>query len=223
MTDKLRPAAFFDFDRTLIDVNSGLLFAKYEHKHGRLSTLQFMTSFYWGALYHFGFINIDKAYHKAVSLYIGQHTDFLEKITRDWFLENILHRIQPGALLALEEHRKKGHPLVLVTNSSCYLSQIVKETWNLDGWLANTYPLDENGCITGELELPLCYGQGKVVRTQSWAEENGVSLEQSWFYSDSISDLAMLERVKTPMVVNPDPRLKRVAIKRSWPILDWRK
>jgi phosphoserine phosphatase len=71
--------------------------------------------------------------------------------------------------------------------------------------------------------MPFCYGPGKVQRAERWAAEHGVELEQSYFYTDSLSDLPMLERVGQPRIVNPDPRLRREANRRGWPILDWRK
>jgi phosphoserine phosphatase len=67
----------------------------------------------------------------------------------------------------------------------------------------------------------MSYGQGKVVLTERLAAEQGFSLEESTFYSDSITDLPLLERVRTPVVVNPDRRLRRVADQRGWRIEQW--
>ncbi|MBU1534827.1 haloacid dehalogenase-like hydrolase, partial [Myxococcota bacterium] len=177
MDNTSRPAAFFDLDRTLIDTNSGILFAMEERRTRRISTLQFLTSLYWGALYHFNLIDIDRAYHKAVQLYKGQHTDDLERITRDWFESRVRHRIRPGAQKILAWHKSRGHPLILLTNSSCYLSENVSSAYELDGWLANTFPLDDHGRISGELEYPLCYGEGKLVRAREWAKDSGYCVE----------------------------------------------
>ena len=88
--------------------------------------------------------------------------------------------------------------------------------------LAAGLVMDENGLLTGDLDGPLCYGDGKVIRAEQWAEEAGVDLDVSYFYSDSYSDIPMLERVGHPRVVNPDFRLRRIAKKKGWPILDWR-
>ncbi len=215
------PVAFFDLDRTLIDTNSGTLFALSERREGRISLAQLAISVWWTTLYHFDLVDIDRAYGKAVSLYRGHHTDDLARITTQWFEREVRHRIRPGAETALTRHRSQGHPLVLLTNSSCYLSTDVCRTWGLDDWLANTYPLDGQGRITGALELPLCYGEGKVVRAAAWCETRGHDLSDAWFYTDSVSDLPMLEAVGHPVVVNPDPRLRRIARRRGWPVEDW--
>ncbi|MDA3862366.1 MAG: HAD-IB family hydrolase [Deltaproteobacteria bacterium] len=214
-------AALFDFDRTVIDVNSALLFAKHEYRNGTISTWQFFTSIYYGVLYHFDFIDIEKAYSEALQLYKGRLANVLEELTRIWFEQEVKKHVQPGALKALEWHRQRGDPLVLVTNSTGFMAKVISETWEFDHWIANNLPVDDEGRITGELDLPLCYGEGKVVRSKKWAEKNGINLNKSYFYTDSITDLPLLEAVGYPRIVNPDPKLRHLAGKRKWPILDW--
>jgi phosphoserine phosphatase len=68
---------------------------------------------------------------------------------------------------------------------------------------------------------PLCFGAGKVVAAEAWAARHGVDLADTTFYTDSYTDLPMLERVGRPVAVNPDPRLARTARRRGWPILRW--
>jgi phosphoserine phosphatase len=70
---------------------------------------------------------------------------------------------------------------------------------------------------------PICYGPGKVEVAEAWACANGVDLAASSFYSDSSTDVPMLERVGRPYAVHPDPRLALLARSRGWPILDWRR
>jgi phosphoserine phosphatase len=68
---------------------------------------------------------------------------------------------------------------------------------------------------------PACYGNGKVHWAEQFAREHGVNLDQSWFYTDSYTDLPMLERVGVPRVINPDARLRRHARKRGWATESW--
>jgi len=74
----------------------------------------------------------------------------------------------------------------------------------------------ENGRFTGDVHRPICYGAGKIHWARRFAEEHGVDLGASWFYTDSVTDLPMLEIVGHPEIVNPDPRLRREARKRGW-------
>lgn len=215
-------AAFFDLDRTLIDVNSGALYARYEYEQRRIGALQLLRSLAYMGLYYLSLIDIEDAYNKATAHYRGELSAALLERTRVWFDRDVARHLQPGGKAALEAHRQQGHSNVLLTSSSCYMAQIVTELWGLDDWIANSFPTDESGRLLGRVEPPFCYGPGKVVRAERWASERGVDLDQSYFYTDSLSDLPMLERVGQPRVVNPDPRLRREARRRGWPILDWR-
>ena len=69
---------------------------------------------------------------------------------------------------------------------------------------------------------PVCYGAGKTYWAERFAAAEGLDLARSYFYTDSITDLPVLERVGEPRVVNPDPRLRRAAMRRGWPVLQLR-
>ena len=79
----------------------------------------------------------------------------------------------------------------------------------------------QGGKFLGTCERPTCYGQGKVHHAERFAREHGISLEDSFFYTDSYSDLPMLLRVGHQRIVNPDGRLSRHARKSGWPTEIW--
>jgi len=110
---------------------------------------------------------------------------------------------------------------VLLTTSSNYLSALLCDELELDGYLCNRYVVDAAGRLTGQSHEPLCYGQGKVALAARDAAAHGHGLVDCTFYSDSWSDRPMLEAVGTPVVVNGDPRLRRYAAARGWPRTDW--
>lgn len=214
-------AAFFDLDLTLIDVNSGILWARHELRLGNISRWQMSQALLWHGLYRLALIDMEAAIDKALRHYRGASAANIDARTREWFDRQVKHRIRPAARAALGEHKDEGHPLVLLTNSSCFEAAIAAETWGLDDYLANHLSTDDRGRLTGSFERPLCYGPGKVKRAERWAAERGIDLSRSFFYTDSYSDLPMLERVGEPRVVSPDPRLRRAARRRGWTILDW--
>jgi HAD superfamily hydrolase (TIGR01490 family) len=217
----MKAAAFFDLDRTLVAANTGWLYAKWEARHGRISRLQLARAGGWLAMYHFGWIDMPRAYRAALTHYRGVHGDIIARRTRDWFDAEVRDALLPDAAQAIARHRAEGHPVVLLSNTSNYQAALAADAWSLDGWLANRFTTDEHGALDGDFEPPLAYGHGKVERATAWAAQHDVDLDRSWFYSDSISDLPMLDRVGHPIVVQPDPRLARIAKRRSWPILDW--
>lgn len=216
-----RTAAFFDLDRTLIDVNSAILWARAERRDGNLSLLQLIKVLYWAGLYHLSLVNAETTAEVALAHYRHRSVADLERRAREWFHREIRHRLRPGARQALDWHHRAGHLLVLLTTSFHHAAREAAETWGFDAWIANRPLEDEQGRMIGQCEKPLCFGSGKVARAERWAEQNRVTLQDCFFYSDSFTDLPMLERVGNPRVVAPDPRLRRLARARGWPILSW--
>lgn len=214
-------AAFFDLDLTVIDVNSGVLWAQHERRAGNISLVQLSRAILWHGLYRLSLIDMETALDRAIEHYRGVEAAALDQRTRAWFRDHVMPRARPAALAAIERHKSAGHPLVLLTNSSCYEAAVAAETWGFDAYLANEFPTDSSGCLLGTFARPMCYGPGKVARAETWAAERGIDLGASFFYSDSYSDVPMLERVGEPRVVAPDPRLRRAARRRGWEILDW--
>ena len=214
-------AAFFDLDRTLLAVNSGLLWAQHERRQGNISRGQFARAGLWTLLYHLSLVDIAQVYATATRHYRGVTARELERRTRGWFEREIAPQLRPAAARSLQDHRERGHVLVLLTSSSQYEAAAAAECFGLEHWLANHFPLDASGRLLGTYDEPLCYGQGKVVRAERLADERSIDLGRSFFYTDSLSDLPMLERVGEPRVVAPDPRLRREARRRGWRVLDW--
>ena len=215
-----RVVAFFDLDRTLIDVNSAVLYAKYERKRKRICLWQMVTAVVYSALYHLNLLNMEQAYVKALQHYKGQPEKIIDKNTREFFFSDVHGRLQPGAKKALDYHKAKGHELVLLSTSSCYQARAAAEAWGLDDFIANRFPIEE-GKLNGTLAKPFCYGQGKVELAEKWIQGKNIDMNQCFFYSDSYSDLPMLKRVGFPKVVNPDPKLKQFSKMMNWEVLNW--
>jgi HAD superfamily hydrolase (TIGR01490 family) len=110
--------------------------------------------------------------------------------------------------------------VAIVTGATPYAAQPLARELGIDHVIATNLEV-ENGRFTGRVRHPMGYGPGKVVLSEKLAEEQGFSLDESTFYSDSITDLPLLERVRTPVAVNPDTRLKRHASKNGWRIETW--
>jgi phosphoserine phosphatase len=81
--------------------------------------------------------------------------------------------------------------------------------------------VNEEGCFTGRIVKPMCFGEGKAQRARDWAQSTGMELQRAYFYTDSITDAPLLRSVAHPIAVNPDPRLRRLARANSWPIEEW--
>ena len=139
--------AFFDLDRTLIDANSGLLWAQHERRHGHISRGQMARAVFWTALYHLAAIDMETAVSRALDHYRGVDADDLDRRTRAWFEREVAGRLRPGALAAVEEHRRRGDALVILTNSSSFEARAAAERWRFDDFLAN--PIRRVDCWAG--------------------------------------------------------------------------
>jgi HAD superfamily hydrolase (TIGR01490 family) len=214
-------AAFFDLDLTLLSVNSGALWIRSEHRKGRITTWQFMQGTVYLLGYRFSVVDMDKVMLKALGTVKGVLEQDVCDRTTEWYHREVARHAAPGAWPVLDRHRDAGDRLVLLTSSSPYESAAASEQFSMDAFLSTSYQVVD-GRFTGYPEWPICYGAGKVAHAERYAAEHGIDLGASYFYTDSFSDVPMLERVGNPRVVHPDPRLKRLARQRGWTVLDWK-
>lgn len=216
-----RPAAFFDLDGTLVTVNSAGLWVRRERRLGRISWLQLARGLYYLLLYRFGMVDIERAMEEAIGTIAGETERDVRAWTREWFEHEVQPHAAPGAWAYLEAHRAAGHALVLLTSSSRYASEAAVVHFGLDAALHTVFEVAADGRFTGRPVQPICFGEGKVQRAEALARELDLDLDRSWFYTDSTTDLPMLERVGHPRVVDPDPRLRRQAARRGWQVMSW--
>ena len=92
---------------------------------------------------------------------------------------------------------------------------------DIDLVICTELEVDSEGLFTGKVIQPLCYAEGKLERSKRAAERLDFSLEDSYFYTDSITDVPLIEAVKEPVIVNPDKKLKRLAKERGWRVEAW--
>jgi len=121
---------------------------------------------------------------------------------------------------AVEQHREAGDFVAIVTGATPYIAMPLARELRIEHVIATHLEILD-GKFTGRVAPPMSYGKGKVELAERLAAEHGFSLDESTFYSDSITDLPLLERVQTPIVVNPDARLRRIAKQRGWAIETW--
>jgi HAD superfamily hydrolase (TIGR01490 family) len=213
--------AFFDLDKTLLAVNSATLWVRRELALGHLTRLQALRASLWIARYHLGLVSMQDAVIAAIAQLAGTPVQPLLERTTAFYEEQVRPLYRPGALRALEEHRGAGEKLVLLTSSSGYLSELVARDLRLDAILCNRFEVDAQGRHTGRPMGEVCFGPGKRTHAERYAREVGVPLSACAFYTDSYSDLPVLEVVGRPVAVHPDHRLRREALRRGWPVVDW--
>lgn len=218
---KPRVAAFFDIDHTVLEVNSGTRWVGYQWRTDRMSVVELARALLWTAQYRFGLLDFESMAARVIAQYRGQEVAPFEREVAQWFREEIAATICTEARQHIDEHRAAGHVVALLTSATRFLSAPVGHALGVEHVLC-TEVGEHEGRFTGVHERPACYGAGKVARAEAFAARHGIDLACSFFYSDSVSDLPMLERVGQPRVVNPDPRLRRLAQRRGWQAQIWR-
>lgn len=213
--------ALFDLDRTLIARNSATAWIRRELRLGHLRTLDALRGFAWIARYQLGLADIEVAVRLAIEALAGTDAAAIRARSDDFFMEDVRHWTRRGALSAIAEHKARGDKLAILTSSSGYLAERVAESLGFDAYLANCLEVGPDGLHTGRTIGPICFGAGKLEHARSYAETIGATLEGAAFYTDSVSDLPVLEAVGTPVAVHPDPKLKRIARERGWRVEAW--
>lgn len=213
-------AAFFDLDRTLVRVNTGTRYVGWRFSAGQMGLREVLRTGVWTLQYTLGVLDADRVGRQVAATLTGRDEASFRDEVAAWARREVLPEITDAARAEVDARRGAGDVVALLTSGSPYVADVVAESVGVEHVLSSRFEI-EDGRFTGRVSGPLCYGVGKVTAAEAWATARGVALEDCLFYTDSVSDLPMLERVGGPRVVNPDPRLRRVARRRGWRVLSW--
>ena len=211
-------AAFFDIDGTLISKNSGPLYMKFLRRRGEIRRRDAARTIYLFLRYKLGMLDIERAAASSSGWIRGKSEQAVAEHCRLWYREMVRQYLQPEMVRRVRAHQAEGHVVALLSSSTPYLATPLAEDLGIEHMLVSRLVI-ENGRFTGDVHRPICYGAGKIHWARRVAEEHDVDLGASWFYTDSVTDLPMLELVGHPEVVNPDPRLRREARRRGWNVM----
>lgn len=213
-------AAFYDFDGTLASSN---VVTRYLYFARRCRSP--LESFHRTAIAVGGvpFWLLIDAWSRAAfnrqffRLYAGMPESWLKEQAAGLFERETRPKIYPAGRKLLDRDRQEGYTLILVTGGLDFAVERTSAELGFDYLLANKMVFSD-GVATGRLHEPLLAEQGKIDAIRTFCREHGVDPNSLKAYSDSYSDLAMLEMAAHPTAVNPDSRLRRVAAERGWPI-----
>ncbi|WZH51126.1 MAG: HAD-IB family hydrolase [Nocardioides alkalitolerans] len=215
-----RTAAFFDLDKTIIAKSSTLAFSKPFQAGGLISRRAVLRSAYAQFVYLVGGADHDQ---------MEKMRQFLSALTAGWDVATVreivadtLHNVvdplvYDEAVTLIEEHRLAGRDVVIVSTSGSEVVEPIGAMLGADRVVA-TRLVEEEGRYTGEIAY-YAYAEEKARAVRALAEERGYDLDACYAYSDSITDVPMLEAVGHPYAVNPDRELRKVAIANDWPVL----
>jgi HAD superfamily hydrolase (TIGR01490 family) len=216
----MKPAAFFDMDRTLVRCNSGSLYVRWLRQRGEISRYRQLRALGWLAQYKLAILDMESVTTRVIAEMKGDDEGEMREKCLEFTRANVLGEVAPKALAALERHRQDGHVVAILSSSTPYVTEPLAQHLGIEHVICTRLGVAA-GKFDGTHIRPACYGPGKVHWAQAFAEKNQVDLAKSFFYTDSYSDLPMLERVGAARVINPDTRLKRHAQRVGWPVEAW--
>lgn len=220
MTDHRDAAAFFDLDRTLIAGASTFVFGWVAWRRGLIATSELLSDAANAINFRLTGGSDDQSdgvRERILEAVKGRPREEVTALNDD-ILPRLLTSVRPETRSVVERHHEAGRDTYIVSASPIELVAPLAGALGMTGAIATESEVVD-GAYTGGLLSAFCYGAGKVERVRAVAEEMGYDLRLSYAYSDSKSDLPLLELVGHPVAVNPDATLRRVARSRNWPVV----
>jgi HAD superfamily hydrolase (TIGR01490 family) len=211
----------FDLDNTLLagdsDRNWGIFLA--EQKVVASSYLDESEKFYNN--YYDGSLDIDGFLSFCLKPLIENDMEYLLKL-RQQFIEDKIKPIvtQPGKEI-INHAIQNGKTVVIATATNDFVTRPIADLFNVQTLIATEFEI-KNRQFTGKVIDAPCFREGKLNKVQKWVDDNNFDLSKASFYSDSFNDLPLLEKVKTPVIVDGDDKLVEIGKNRDWDCVSFR-
>ncbi|HSF69283.1 MAG TPA: HAD family hydrolase [Nitrospira sp.] len=213
-------AAFFDVDNTLLPGEaSEVRFFRWLWRRGIVGWPEVRESLAW-LVRHLPALSLQPLRERKLYL-AGKPSQVIEPLGEEFCREHLCPCVSPEAMRTINEHRRAGHAIILLTGSIDFLIDPIAGALQVDRCLAGRLE-QVNGLYTGRLLTPLPYGQGKRRLIDQLAEDLKLDLSLCYAYGDSPGDLEVLHMVGHPTVVNPIRGMAQVARQQNWPVQRWR-
>lgn len=221
--DQRRAAAFFDLDKTVIAKSSTLAFSRPFYRAGLLNKRTLLKAGVAQAVYMMvgaDHDQLEKVRGQLMHLTRGWDAGQIRQLVRETVDEVVAPLVFAEALAIIDEHRREGRRVVIISASPDEVVKPLARYLGADHVIATRSQVDEQGRYTGEIDF-YAYGPGKAQAITDLAAEWNLDLSLCYAYSDSFTDLPMMEAVGHPVAVNPDKELREAAEERGWPIMQF--
>lgn len=214
--------AIFDLDHTLLNGDSDYLWGEYMVTNQIVDEATYQSE---NKVFLDDYLRGDLDYEVYLQFALKPLTQYAIDQLYSWRKDYADNWVQPiiarGTPALLDKHREQGDKLIIISATNLFITAPIAELLGIETILSTEPEIIDNRYTGRYLGTPT-FKEGKVIVLNEWLKHNHHSLDDSYFYSDSINDLPLLEQVATPVAVNPDDSLSAIAIKRQWEILDLR-
>jgi HAD superfamily hydrolase (TIGR01490 family) len=213
----------FDLDDTLLPIDSDHAWGEFVTKLGWVDAAEFARrndTFY--AQYKAGQLDIHEYIAFATEPLRERSAAETTAAHRRFMAEVIVPNLHPAALELVRSHRERGDRIALVTATNDFITAPIAQAFGIDTLIAVRLERGSGGTITGRIDGTPSYREGKVQRVAQWLNESGTDwagFGRISVYSDSVNDLALLERATDPVATNPSAALEAIALERGWRVL----
>lgn len=212
--------AIFDLDHTLITGDSDYLWGEYMVENNIVNEQEFRSrnEIYYQD-YQQGTLNNEQYLEFALKPLTQHSIEELYAWRADYVENWIKPIVAPGARELLDNHRNQNHELLIISATHLFVTAPIAQLLGVPTVLSTEPEIIDNRYTGRYLGTPT-YQQGKVTALYEWLTNSVERMQGSYFYSDSINDLALLEKVDHPITVHPDEQLEAIAEERGWPIIN---
>lgn len=212
--------AFFDLDRTILRTSNGTPLVLEAYKRKIMTRRDLISAIRYSILYKLEWKETTKILSEMAAWIEGldekKFRDFAQEVVKS----KLIDEIRPEVYQEMEMHRKEGAGLVMLSAATIYVCQPIAEHLGMDDVISSELEVKE-GVFTGIPAGTINYGDQKLVRFETYCEKNQIDREKAWFYTDSHTDIPVMEEVGYPICVAPDRRLRKHAQQKNWVIKTW--
>ena len=216
-----RIGAFFDLDGTLVAGFTAVILTQERFRSRDMGVGELISMIAAGLTHQLGRMEFEDLIDKASAALRGRSYSDLLQIGERLFAEKIEKRIYPEMRELVQAHLDRGHTVVLSSSALTIQVEPVARFLGIPNMLTNRFEIDGDGTLTGKVIRPILWGPGKANAVQEFATENNIDLKRSYFYADGDEDIALMYLVGNPRPTNPGDKMREVARKRGWPILQF--
>jgi HAD superfamily hydrolase (TIGR01490 family) len=220
VSENRKIAAFFDFDNTVITVDTATRYFKAQWKNKTLPFFYALQIYIAGFFYNCGLYPESMMIDIILKYYVGKDMRELSKDAATFYSKEIKFNFSPNILKKISWHREQSHILVLCSGGFEYILKHPYKELSFDHLICSKLNVDANGILPGTLRGPICLGSAKKAWVQAFSQKKDIDLNKSYFYSDHHRDLPLLEAIGNPIVVAPTSKLSKIAIQNGWPIIN---
>ena len=211
--------ALFDLDNTLLEGDSDFEWGQFLVKKNLVDAEEYAkANLYFYEEYQKCRLDIVEYSAFSFKPLAARSFEELNALHKEFMTTTIHSMVRSQSFKTIEKHHKQGDTVILISATNSFIGKPIADYFGINHLLA-TDPKIENGRYTTEIEGTPCFQEGKITRLKEWITDNNETLEGSYFYSDSINDLPLLDVVDKPIVVDPDDSLNTIAKERDWPII----